>query len=82
MLFLVWLVISDLYLFHLMVLLNPVLNCSQGILSFSVDKVTTGTYSFVPVVLIVAFVRLSIASTGGSASGYVSLVALLANTQF
>ena len=50
MLFLVWLVISDLYLFHLIVLLNPVLNYSKSFLSFSVDKVTTGTYNFVSVI--------------------------------
>ena len=30
----------------IIVLLNPVLNCSKIVLSFSVDKVTTGTYNF------------------------------------
>ena len=35
--------ISDFWLFiPLIVLLNPVLNCSKSVLSFSVDKVTTG----------------------------------------
>ena len=56
LLFCVWLVISDLYLFHLMVLLNTALNCSKSILSFSVDKVTTGTYNFVSVILNIAFI--------------------------
>ena len=44
LLFLVWLVISDLYFFHLIVLLNPVLTCSKIRLPFAVDKVTTGMY--------------------------------------
>ena len=82
MLFFVWLVISDLYLSHLIVLLNPALNCSKYLYSFPVDKVTTGTYNFVSVIWNVAFVGLSIAATVGSASGSVSLVALLVNTQF
>ena len=72
----------DLYLFHLIVLLNPVLNCSKSVFSFSVDKVTTGTYSFTSVILNVAFVGLLIAATARSASGSASLVALLVNTQF
>ena len=42
-------------LFHLIVLLNPVLNCSKSVLSFSVDKVTTGAYNFVTIFLNVAF---------------------------
>ena len=60
LLFWVWLVITDLYLFHLIVLLKPVLNCSKSLLSSSVDKVTTGTYNFVSVILSVTFVGLSI----------------------
>ena len=64
-----------------MVVLNRVLNCSKCLLSFSVDKVTTGTYNFVSVVINVAFVGLSIAATSGSASGSPSLVALLVNLQ-
>ena len=82
MFFWVWLVISDLYLFHLIVLLNPVLNCSKSVLSFSVNKVTTGTYSFTSVILNVAFVGLLIAATAGSTLGSASLVALLVNMQF
>ena len=47
---LVWLVISDLYLFHLIVLLNPDFNCSKKLLSSFADKVTTGSYNFVSVI--------------------------------
>ena len=36
--------------------MNPVLNCSKSVLSFSVDKATTGTYNFVSVILNVAFI--------------------------
>ena len=68
-------VISVLYLFHLIVLLNPVLNCSKAVLSFSVDKVTTGIYNFTSVILNIVFVGLLIAATAGSAP----LVALLVN---
>ena len=62
-------------------LLNPVFNYSKSLLSFSADKVTTGTYNFASFILNVAFVGALIASTGGSALGLVSLVALLVNTQ-
>ena len=81
MLVLVWLVISDLYLFHLILLLNLDFNCSNKLLSSSVDKVTTGTYNVVSAILNVAFVGSSIAATAGSASGSSSLVVLLVNTQ-
>ena len=43
-------VICDLYLFHFIVLLNPDFNCSKSFISFSFDKVTTGTYNFVSVI--------------------------------
>ena len=33
------------YLFHFIVTLNPDFNCSNNLLSFSADKVTTGTYN-------------------------------------
>ena len=65
MLFLAWLVIYDLYLFHLIVILNPALNFSKSVLSFSVDKVTTGTYNFVAVIWNVAFVEAIIAGIAG-----------------
>ena len=68
MLSLVWLVISDLYLLHLVVLLSPVLNCSKSLFSFSVAKVTTGTCNFVSVILNAAFVGLSTVATAGFTS--------------
>ena len=43
-----WTAICDMCLFHFIAFLNPVLNCSESFISFSFDKVTTGTYSFVP----------------------------------
>ena len=81
---LVWLVISGLYLFHLIVLLNPDFDCSEKLLSSSVDKVTNRTYHFVPVILNAAFVGLSTAATAGFPpyAGTASLVALLVNTHF
>ena len=39
------------YLFHFIVLLNPVFNCSKSFVSFSFDKVTAGTCNFVSVIL-------------------------------
>ena len=75
-------VISDLYLFHIIVILKPALKYSESLLSFSLDKETTGTYKFVSVILNVEFVGLSIAATAWSASGSTSLFALLVNTQF
>ena len=45
------------YLFHFIVLLNPDFNCSDSLLSFSVDKVTTGTYNLQSVISNFALVR-------------------------
>ena len=42
--------------------LNPDLNCFKSVLSFSVDKVTTGTYNFASVILNVAFVGALVAT--------------------
>ena len=39
------------YLFHFIVLLNPVFNCSKSLVSFSFDKVITETYNFVSAIL-------------------------------
>ena len=39
-----------LYLLHFTVLLNPDFSCSKSFVSFSIDKVTTGTYNFVSVI--------------------------------
>ena len=70
MLFWGWTVICDLYLFHFIVLLNPAFNCSKSFISFSYDKVTTGTYNFVSVIL-------KFNSVGGWFAGVIS-----AKTQF
>ena len=76
------------YLFHLLVLLNPHFNCSKKLLSSFVDKVTTGTYYLVSVILNVAFVGASILSfafTGESALGSVFpnvCVVISVKTQF
>ena len=81
---LVWLVISDLYLFHLIVLLNPDYNCSKKLISTFVNKLRTRTYNIVSVILNIAFARLLILDTAGFPpwAGTASLVALLVNTQF
>ena len=38
------------YLFHFTDLLNPDFNCSNNLLSFSADKITTGTYKLQSVI--------------------------------
>ena len=38
------------HLFHFIVILNPDFNCSNNLLSFSADKVTTGTYNLQSVI--------------------------------
>ena len=48
-----------------MVLLNSVFSCSDNLLSFSGDKVTTGTYNLQSVISKVAFVGLLTSSTVG-----------------
>ena len=73
--------ISDLHLCHLIVLLNAVCNCSNNLLSSSVDKVTTGTYNLVSVILNFSLVGFSIPSTGLLPST-ASLFAWLVITQF
>ena len=70
--------IYDLYLFHFIVLLNPVFNCSKSFMSFSFDKVTTGTYNFVSVILNSNPVGATIAGLSPSAS----LTVISAKTQF
>ena len=65
MLVLVCLVISDVYSFHLTVLLNSVFNSSNSLLSVSVDKVTTRAYHFVSVISKVVFVGAPIACLAG-----------------
>ena len=65
-----------------MVLLNPVYNCFTNLLSSRVDKVTTNTYNYVPVILDVLSVGLLIPATARSASGPASFVACLVITDF
>ena len=76
MLFWGWTVICDLYLFHFIVLLNPVFNCCKSSISFSFDKLTTGTYHFVSFILNVAPDGATIV---GSASAF---YVISAKTQF
>ena len=68
MLFQVWLGILDLYLFHSIVLLNLIFNCSDSLLLSWIGKVTTGPYSFVSFISNVAFDGLLIPAIAGSAS--------------
>ena len=72
------------YLFHLIVLLNPDFNFSKKLLSSFVDKVTTGTYNFVFVILYIAFVRASILSLAGLSpwAALVFCVVMSVKTQF
>ena len=59
-----------------MVLLNPVFNCSKSFVSFSFDKVTTGTYNFVSVIL-------SFAPDGATIAGLTpAFTVISAKTQF
>ena len=44
------------YLFHFIVILNPDFNCSNNLLTFSADKVTTGTYNLQSVISTVSLV--------------------------
>ena len=53
------------YLFHFIVILNPDFNCSNNLLSFSADKVTTGTYNLQSVISNFALVAEIIAAAGG-----------------
>ena len=66
------------YLFLLIVHLNPVFSCSSNSLPSSVDRVTTGTWNLVSGILNVTFVGLLIAGL----SRFAAFVALLLNTQF
>ena len=71
------------YLYHLIVLLNLIFNCSNSLLLLSADKVTTGTYNFVPVILKVAFVGESSQTSGLSpCAAATNLFSRLVITQF
>ena len=56
------------HLFHFIVILNPDFNCSNNLLSFSADKVTTGTYNLQSVIsnfaLVGELTRLAAAAGG------------------
>ena len=78
MLFSVWIVICDLYIFHFIVLLNPDFNCFKSFTSFYFDKLTTGTYNFVSDILNSNPVGATIAGLSTSAS----LIVISAKIQF
>ena len=61
-------VIFDLYLFHIISLLNPNFKLVNNLISSSLDKVTTGTYNLQSVMLSVAPVGALSLTTGGLAS--------------
>ena len=66
------------------VILNPVFNCPKNLLSFLDDKVSTGIYNFVSLILNVAPVGLLIPSTRGlfPCAATSSLYALLVHKHF
>ena len=55
-------------MFHFIVLLIPVFNCSKRFMSFCNDKVTTGTYNLVSFILNVASNGTTIAELAPCAS--------------
>ena len=71
------------YLFHFIDFLNPDFYCCNSLLSFSADKVTTGTYNLQSVISNFASVGDSIAAIGRSGCGSGAfLKALPTNTHF
>ena len=73
-------VICDLYLLHIISLLNPDFRLVNNLISSSLDKVTTGMYNLQSVILSVAPVGALSLTTGGSAS--TCLCSKLVITQF
>ena len=69
-------------MFHFTVLLNPDFNISNSLFSFSVDKVTTGTYNLQSLILNVASDGKFTSTIGGLTSLLAFLYVLLTNTQF
>ena len=59
--------ICDLYLFHIISLLNPDFRLVNNLISSSLDKVTTGMYNLQSVILSVAPVGALSLTTGGPA---------------
>ena len=73
-------VICDLYLFHIISLLNPDFKLVNNLISSSLDKVTTGTYNLHLSILSVAPVGALSLTIGGPAS--TCLLSKLVTTQF
>ena len=73
-------VICDLYLFHIISLLNPDFRLVNNLISSSLDKVTTGTYNLQSVITSVAPVG-ALSLSGGLAPA-ISLCSKLVITQF
>ena len=73
-------VLCDLYLFHVISLLNPDFKLVSNLISSSLDKVTTGTYNLQSVILSVVPVGGLSLTTGGPAS--TCLCSKLIITQF
>ena len=61
-------VICDLYLFHIISLLNPDFRLVNNLISLSLVKINTGTYNLQSVILSVAPVGALSLTTGGPAS--------------
>ena len=72
--------ICDLYLFHFIFLLNPDFKLVNNLISSSLDKVTTGIYNLLSVILSVALVGTLPLITGGPA--LIILFSKLVITQF
>ena len=73
-------IICDLYLFHIISILNPDFRLVNNLISSSLDKVTTGTYNLQSVILSVAPVATLSLTTGGP--GSTCLRSKLVITQF
>ena len=72
--------ICDLYLFHIISLVNPDFKLVNNLISSSLDKVTTGIYNLQSVILSVALVGTLPLITGGPA--LIILFSKLVITQF
>ena len=70
------------YLFHFIVILNSDFNCSNILLSFSVDKVVTGTYNLQSVISKFALVGELIAAIGGLGCGSGSFLKALSTSTY
>ena len=68
------------YLFHFTVLLNPDFNISNSLFSFSIDKVTTGTFNLQSVILNVTSVGEFIPAIARLTSALAVLYALPTST--